>query len=218
MVDFETLIKNNNRHKERYNQYLGKKKTLEEEHAKSKDKLIQLQKRTEELMEMKEVIDEASTEARKNSVELLEEVATNALQMVMGDNREVVVSMTKKSGVPSADLFVKTKHEGIEVITSPADEDAGGVTDIVALSTLMSIRMLAGKNNSAPYFLDEPTKCVSAGNAENTAKFIKDLVDYTGIQTIMVTHEREYLPSIADKSYLLDLDNKGVTFSEVLKK
>lgn len=216
-MDLEVLIRNNQNQKNRYNQFLGKKETLQKELNKNKDKLINLQSRTHQIVEMKTVIDEASTEARKNSVELLEEVSTNALQMVMGNNRQVVIQMSKKNGVPSADLFVKTVHDGIEVLTSPAEEDAGGVTDIVALATLMSIRMLAGKDNSAPYFLDEPTKCVSAGKAESTAKFIRELVDYTGIQTIMVTHEKEYLPNIADKSYLLDLDKSGITISENVK-
>lgn len=217
-MDLNMLIANNQKQKNRYNQFLGKKETIESELNKNKNKLLELQTRANELILMKEVMDEASTEARKNSVELLEEVATNALQMVMGNNREVIVKMTKKNGVPSAELFVKTTHKGIEVLTSPAEEDAGGVTDIVALSTLMSIRMLAGKNNSAPYFLDEPTKCVSSGNSEKTAKFIKELVDYTGIQTIIITHEKEFLPQVADKSYILSLDDTGVSISESLKK
>ena len=215
-MEFEELLKRNQDYRDKYNRYLGKKEATEEEFQKASNKLSKLHKREAELMEMKSIIDEASNEARKNSVELLEEVATNAIQMVMGDKREVMLSMTKKSGVPSAELLVKTKHDDIEVITSPADEDAGGVTDIVSLAIFMAVRMLCGKNNCAPYFLDEPTKCVSAGNADNTAAFIKDLCDYTGIQTIMVTHERDYLPAIADKSYLLDVDSKGITHSQTI--
>ena len=219
MLDIEMLENNNKKYTSRYNQFLGKKKGLEEEYERTKNRLEELRNKSDEIVQMKEVLEIASQEARKNSVELLQEVCTNALKMSMGDNKGVVLEITKKNGIPSAHLYVKITHEnGVEVITSPDDEDAGGVADIVALSTLMSVRMLAGKNNTAPYFLDEPTKCVSKEKSENTAKFIKELVDYTGIQTIMVTQEREFLPNYADKSYLIDIDENGVSTTTAIKE
>lgn len=217
MINIEELKEINQKYLNKYNQALGRKNTLIEELRKKQEIIGAMQNRRNDLLVMKEVVDKASEEARQNSVDLLENVSTNALQTVMGSNRQVILKMVKRNGLSSAELFVKTDHDSISVETSPAAEDAGGVTDIVALATLMSIRMLSGKNNSAPYFLDEPTKCVSSGNAEKTAKFLKELTDYSEIQTIMVTHERDYLPSIADKSYLLELDSDGNTVAKEIK-
>ena len=47
-------------------------------------------------------------------------------------------------------------------------------------------------DNYAPYGLDEPTKFVSKGElAVNAAQFIRNMVSFTGKQTIVSTHDSE---------------------------
>jgi ABC-type lipoprotein export system ATPase subunit len=70
---------------------------------------------------------------------------------------------------------------------------------------------LAGKNNVAPLFLDEPSKFVSKGHSENVAKFLFEVSSYFDRQVFMVTHD-EFLAKTADKAYHFRInDGKTVT-------
>lgn len=188
-----------------YELYLRQRREKEEE-------LRQTEKEQEDLMIMKELLEKSSDEARKNGKEVLAETASSALQMVMGENLKVDIVLGQRTGVPTADLEIVYEYEGRENRVSPHDE-GGGIRDLVSLSTFLATGFLAGENNKAPYFLDEPTKFVSEEYAEKTAHAIKEIIDYSGKQAIVVTHEKRYLPSVANCAYELEKDETGTTRS-----
>lgn len=191
-----------------YDLYLKQKKEKEEE-------LQRTEKEQEDLMIMKELLEKSSDEARKNGKEILVETASSALQMVMGDNLKVDIVLGQRTGVPTADLEIVSEYNGQENRISPHDE-GGGIRDLVSLSTFLATGFLVGNNNKAPYFLDEPTKFVSEEYAEKTAHAIKEIIDYSGKQAIIVTHEKRYLPSVANCAYELEKDDTGTTQSKRL--
>jgi len=199
--------------------YTKEKTTLDLYRKQKEEKERELSKTEKEhtdLMTMKELLEKASDEARKNGKEILSETASASLQMVMGDHLKVDMILDHRSGVPIADLEIVTSYRDKENRISPNDE-GGGIRDLVSLSTFMATGFLVGGDNKAPYFLDEPTKFVSEEYAEKTAHAIKEIVDYANKQAIVVTHEKNYLPKVADVAYELVKDDTGTTQSVRVK-
>lgn len=196
-------------------QYTKEKTTFELYKKQKKDKEKELSKTENEhrnLLIMKELLEKASDEARKNGKEILSETASSSLQMVMGDNIKVDIELDHRSGVPIADLEIISQYGNKENRINPHDE-GGGIRDLVSLSTFMATGFLVGGDNKAPYFLDEPTKFVSEEYAEKTAHAIKEIVDYADKQAIIVTHEKTFMPNVADVAYELVKDDEGITQS-----
>lgn len=175
-------------------------------------KLEKTEKEHSELLIMKELLEKASDEARKSGKEVLSQTASSSLQMAMNDNLNVDMKLDHRSGVPIADLEIVMNYGGVENRISPSD-DGGGLRDLVSLSTFMATSFLSGEGNTAPYFLDEPTKFVSVEYADSAAHAIKEIVDYSGKQAIIVTHEKDHLPNVADVTYELSKDETGTTRS-----
>lgn len=194
-----------------------KEKTTRDLYVRQKEEkqkaLKETEKEYEDILMMKELLEKSSDEARLNGKVVLSETASSSLQLVMGDNLKVDMKLGNRSGVPTADLEIVTEYGEKEIRIDPNDE-GGGIRDLVSLSTFLATGLLVGEDNKAPYFLDEPTKFVSEEYAEKTAHAIKEIVKYSKKQAIIVTHEKEYLPNVADASYeLIKDDENGVTLS-----
>lgn len=192
--------------KKKHSEDKGKKQLLEETIVKKKEESSEIKNEINQNVVLREILHDSSEEARRKSKELLENVTSNAISLVTGENLEVKINLAIKNNTMNADLILEAKYPGDVVIeTNPAQEDAGGAADVVSLAAFEGIRMLAGKGNSAPLFLDEPLKYVSAGNSKGAADFIKGLTEMTEIQTFVITHELNNLPNVADKAYKLEL-------------
>lgn len=189
----------------------AKQETLLEERSTYLVDKTQLETQHEECLLKKEILDQASIAAREQGKAVFENVVTNSLQMVFGPNTSAKIELGRKSNTPTAELLTCKVRDGKVIETDPCEEDGGGVADIVGTSAFMSTALLSERENVAPFFLDEPTKYVSAQHAEASAYFIKSLVDYTNRQTFLTTHEKEYLPFVADATHLVALDEKGVS-------
>lgn len=211
-MSIEQLQKELNKLKTRYT----KEKTTLDLYMKQKSEreseLTQAENEHQNLLIMKELLEKSSDEARKNGKEILAQTASTSLQLVMGDHISVDVELGHRSGVPIADLEIVTQYGEKETRINPNDE-GGGLRDLVSLSTFMATGFLVAQDNKAPYFLDEPTKFVSEEYAEKTAHAIKEIVNFSNKQAIIVTHEKKYLPSVADVSYELVKDDEGTTQS-----
>ena len=165
----------------------------------------------------KKLLQDAASEARKFSKEMFESVSTEALQTILGDNLSVEVKLGETGGTQTADFLVKAKYGEDEVIVDPTDEDGGGVADIIALASLISMNSFISDENSAPLILDEPTKYVSKGNAEDVALFLSETSKNMKKQIIMVTHDG-VSKDFADKAYKIHLDENGNSISETVSK
>ena len=164
----------------------------------------------------KELLQKATETAREKAKELIESVGTEALQMVLGEDKRIVIRLTQRDGVPAANLFVQTIFGENDVLENNPNYGGGGVRDIISLSTLTANRMLEAKNNKAPMFLDEPFKNVSSDYAEKIAEFLNKLVEYFGGQFFVVTHERNFMPNTASKTFSVTLNSDKVSNVEAI--
>lgn len=202
--------------KKEYYKSKGELTKLETQKVIQKKDVEALQNKHDETATMKQLLEKASVEARDNGKVVLSETSTNAIQMVWDDSMSVDMDMTTKRGVPNADLKVTQKSNGHTLETNPSEDEGGGFADIVSLSTFMSLGMLVGETNKAPYFLDEPTKYLSKGKSDNASKFMKNIVDYANKQTILITHDVVIAES-GDKIFKVERDEKGTSSVKEVK-
>lgn len=185
---------------------LSDKEALDKQKTKQESEVRRLKDEGLHKAVMKELLGKASEKAREDGKKVLAETSTNAMQMIMEDNYTVDMEMKIRSGVPHVNLLVLQEDaDGMMTETDPANDEGGGTADIVSLATFMSLGMLVGENNQAPHFLDEPTKFVSDGNLENVAKFMKDMVTYSGKQTFLVTHKK-VVAEAGDRIFFVEKD------------
>lgn len=216
MIDLnriQSITSNIDDMKNKYNTDITILDTHQKQKAEVEKRMEKLNTDKEEIMTKKTILEEASTEARNNAKELLKDVATNAVQMVFGDNNFIDIEMPDK-GI-KADVILRTVYPDHVVETDPAEEDGGGSADVVALSKFWSVSELAGKDNKAPRFLDEPTKYVH-GSSDEVATFIKEMVEYTERQTFLVT-EDEHVSNVGDVSYSMFKSANGTSTATKIK-
>ena len=171
----------------------------------------------EDLLTLKKLLDDSSKEARNQGKEILSEIATLAVQSVFGENTFVDVVIDYKDGIPTADVVVLNKYEYGVIEVDPANNDGGGLADIVALAIFFAFREINGAENFAPYVLDEPSKFVSKGElSEKFSEFMKSVGDYSKQQYIVSTHDVQLI-SVGDTVYRMTLDQE-TKISRVVKE
>ena len=164
-----------------------------------------LMNNNERILLKKKLIEDSCSEARENGRELLSEISTSLIQSIFNEKTKVNLNIELKDGIPNADVSVLNEYEDGIAEVDPSRNDGGGLADVVALSLFMAIGQTVD-DNYAPYVLDEPSKFVSKGIlSERFAESFKELVDYTGKQTIISTHD-EFLKETGETIYNISKD------------
>lgn len=158
------------------------------------------------------ILREASNSVKKMSADLLSELSTRGVQEILGTNMRVQVRTGTRNNVGTMEFeLVSTYADGTETVLKPTDEESGGgVMDIVSLSIFLALNLLNGDSNSSIILLDEPTKFVSAGNADKVAAFLSSFAKETGKQLLMVTHAAQTEP-YADEVIRVTLSDTGTS-------
>lgn len=206
----EGTIERFNKLKKQYEKEKERKQYFLEQESEYKKIIKDLEEEESINLLKKELLEQASERAREDGMNLLADTATNAVQAILGDDTFVAMESSIRNGVPNVDVVVKREKNGIEVTTDPTQGEGGGVADIVAMAMYFSLGLLVGHDNEAPFFMDEPTKFLSKGYSTQAAAFINEMVDYTGKQTFLVTHD-EVISASGDKVFQTVLNDKLVS-------
>lgn len=197
--------------KQLYHTQSGVLKQLQASKTEKEKEVLTLQKEKETLELKKIILQEASEVARREAKQVLQDMATRALQYIIGEHMSLEIELDEKGNSPVANFVVKSAYGNYVVDADPAEEEGGGIADIVAFSVFIGMLQLAGKNNLAPLFLDEPSKYVSKGHSEQVAKFLYESSQYFERQVFMVTHD-EYLGKVGDSAFHFRIiDGKTIT-------
>ena len=203
--------------KQGYNRELGIKTRLEGEKKANLDTLKRFEEENELYEKKKLLLKESSEEARKLSRDLFALLSSYGLKHILGPNLSVKINLGESGGSPVADFLVHSQYEDYEVEVDPTEEEGGGVADIVALASFFNLSNFHKNRNTAPFFLDEPTKFVSKGHAKDVASFISSISKDIDKQVIMVTHD-QVSKEVADKAYHFKLDDNGKSVVEDITK
>lgn len=184
---------------ERYNEhYMEKEKEVKILTSQKEEKMNEVELIDKELINItteKVLLENSSLKALNLSKDIMEEVSTSSLRAVFDDDREVIINLGTKSGQRTAELLMLQDGDD----TDPAKEEGGGVADIVSVTSFLALGDLL-EENYAPLFLDEPNKFLSKEYSEKMALYLKDIIEYTGKQMFLVTHD-EHLKTVGDISF-----------------
>lgn len=163
-------------------------------------------KKNENLLLKKKLIEESCKEARENGRMILSQIASSSVQSIFDENTEVDFKLSTKDGVPISDVVICNDYNGIKKEINPAEADGGGLADALSVALRMSFGQTVD-DNYFPYILDEPSKFVSKGElSEKFSNFLVSLVNYTKRQTIVSTHDEEYLLNQGNTKHVIVKD------------
>lgn len=168
-----------------------------------------------ELSQRIEALDEAAAVlngyADSRQVELqtkIESIVTHGLRTIFGDDMSFHIKASQTGKYPTALFTVRSLKDGQTVETNIMDARGGGVAAVTGF--ILRLILLLLKPNARPVlFLDETFAQLSEEYEPALAEFMKELVERTPVQILMVTHSHAY-DDVADKTYRFFLDD-GVT-------
>lgn len=151
------------------------------------------------------IADERDLTARHT----IEALVSRGLQAIFGEDLQFRLLSETKRDQAHVEFVVVSMVDGKEVETSVLDARGGGLAAVVGLLLRVVIMLLGRTDKQGLLVLDETLAMLSQEYLPAAAEFLRELVDQTGIQVLMVTHQEE-LAETADKMYKFDLVD-GVT-------
>lgn len=144
----------------------------------------------------------------------IEELVTRGLTSIFSEDISFHLTQTQRGKTPEVKFSVKSRGlNGRVVETSVMDARGGGLAAVVGL-LLRLVVLLLSKNTKEPILiLDESFSHVSAEYEIPLAEFIKELVDKTKVQIILVTHSNAF-SEYADKRYKFKTINGSTQVTE----
>lgn len=176
--------------------------------------VAELQERIEALEEAIGVLNLYADERQTELQGRIESLVTQGLQSIFGPDISFHVVMSQRGKMTTAGFVVRSQVDEATVET-PILEARGGGVAAVAGFLLRTVVLLLRKDVRPVMFLDETFAQLSADYEPAMADVLRELVDKTDLQIILVTHSTAYDDS-ADKSYRVSLDAKGKTQIEAL--
>jgi DNA repair exonuclease SbcCD ATPase subunit len=137
---------------------------------------------------------------------VIESLVTRGLQEIFDDTLSFHILQTVKGKNVAVEFLVRTTlSNGVVVDTPVMDARGGGLAATIGFLLRVVILLLKnGKDKDNILILDETFAHVSDEYLEGLGAFLREIVEKTGIQIIMVTHQPQFL-EYADKAYRFNL-------------
>jgi DNA repair exonuclease SbcCD ATPase subunit len=167
-----------------------------------------------------EVLDEAiaalNSYADQRQVDLqtkIEQLVTHGLRVVFGEDMEFRLVAGTKGKYATTDFVVRSRKGDAWLETPVIAARGGGVAAVVGFILRVILLMLKPQTQHT-LFLDESFAQLSADYEPALAEFIRELVDRTDMQVVLVTHSTAY-DQVSDVAYRLSNED-GTTHVERL--
>ena len=131
----------------------------------------------------------------------IEDLVTSGLQTIFDPSLSFHIIQSVKGKNASVEFVVRTTIGHSVVETGVLDARGGGLATTVGFLLRVVVMLLkSGNRQEQVLFLDETFSMVSAEYLDGVGQFLRELVDRTGIQIVMVTHQSEFI-EYGDKVY-----------------
>ena len=169
----------------------------------------------EELDRVTVLLNSLGEERQLAAQSSIEELVTRGLRMIFDDTLSFHIVQAVKGKTAVVEFVVRTTL-GSDVIETPVMDARGGGLAAVIGFLLRFVVMLMGRDprDSTIMVLDEIFAHVSAEYLEPTGQFLREVVDRTGVQIIMVTHQPEFA-QYADRVYNFSTTNGKTVVKDV---
>lgn len=161
------------------------------------------------------ILASISDERQSLAQQQIESLVTQGLQTIFGEEISFHIVSKLQGRNTVVDFIVRsTLSDGTIVETPVLDARGGGLAALVGFFLRLIMILLSPDNVRPILFLDESFSHLSAEYEPRLAEFIRDLVDKTGMQIVLVTHSDAYSDS-ADRKYRFSMKNGVTQISEV---
>lgn len=140
-------------------------------------------------------------ETQRKMEEIFAEIGTSALERIFGEGCRLDVKFKKEKNTVKVLIRVKQpigkddKGQVKYLETDILDGDGGAVVDIVAFTLRVAMLELYTPRLEGPLMLDETFRFLANDERMQLAGgFVREVMERTGRQLILVTHERTLLP------------------------
>lgn len=155
------------------------------------------------ILEKSSIVLNSIAETRQIKAQtVIEELVTRGLQEIFDDTLSFHIVQKMNGKTVTVEFLVRTSLPGGVVVDTPViDARGGGLAATIGFLLRVIIMLLRnGKDQDNILILDETFAMVSAEYLDGLGNFIREIVEKTGIQVVMVTHQPEFL-DFADKAY-----------------
>lgn len=150
------------------------------------------------------VLTAIGEERQNQAQQQIEALVTQGLRTIFGDELSFHIVPSVRAKVPVVDFVIRSTLDGGTVVdTDIMDARGGGLAATVGALLRLVVLLLSRDRQDTVLLLDETFAHVSAEYQPRLAEFLRELVDHTGIQIIMVTHS-DVFTEAADFRYRFD--------------
>lgn len=146
----------------------------------------------------------------------IEELVTRGLQTIFDESLSFHIVQTVKGRAAFVEFLVHTTLENGQVVETPVmDARGGGLAATIGFMLRVVVMLLRSRdtNEENVLILDETFAHVSEEYLPALGEFLRELVDKTGIQIVMVTHQPVF-EDYADKVYRFSQTNGATQVRE----
>jgi len=156
-----------------------------------KEQIDSLQKEITHLDKAGLVLNSIGEERQLKAQDTIEQLVTRGLQQIFDDSLSFHIIQSVKAKAANVDFVVRTTFADGGIVDTPVmDARGGGLAATIGFLLRVVILLLKnGKDKDNILILDETFAHVSDEYLEGVGEFLRELVDKTGIQIVMVTHQ-----------------------------
>lgn len=141
------------------------------------------------------MLESYSEEEQAKLLGRVEALVSRGLQVIFGEGYGFSIEVGESRGQVTTEFRVTVGEAGRD----PLESHGGGLVNIVAfVLRLVVVALTPGLSRTV--VLDEPFAQLSGGYLEAVGSFLRELVDATGIQLLLVSHEPE-IAAVADVAW-----------------
>lgn len=184
---------------------VGKRDLLLKQRTKAEGDKAEAEKQLATFDLVQILLQKTSEFAREQVKVRVEDIVSQALNVVFGGNHRFTIQLDVRSGQPVADYYLDD-GQVITKLEKPDYDRGGGKIDVISLALKLAIGEL--EQIPGPLFLDEVGKHVSKEYAPNVAYFLKQYCANFDRQIILITHNKD-LAEIGDAGLEVTQNDKG---------
>ena len=150
------------------------------------------------------LLNSIGEEKQYKAQEAIEQLVTRGLQTIFDESLSFVIRQDVKAKRAEVTFIVRSdRADGTIIETDILSARGGGLAAVVGFLLRLVVLLLgAGAKEEHILVLDETFSHVSEEYLPSLKDFLRKIVDKTGVQILMVTHQNQFI-EIADKVYRL---------------
>lgn len=197
----DTLVVRSRQRRRTLDQLQGEARSVLLRGKELQDEVGNLSELAEDLDRVTGLLNSLGEERQLKAQSSIEELVTRGLRMIFDDSLSFHIVQSTRGKTAAVDFVVRTTL-GAQVIDTPIMDARGGGLAAVVGFLMRLVVMLLGRDpgDSNLLVLDETFAHVSAEYLDGVGQFLREVVDRTGVQIVMVTHQPQ-LEEYADRVY-----------------